>query len=170
MISLSLPAVIVLQWRQVFIIQWQNPTSSHYEGQGKKVERKGGERERAGYSDKFPFVYAQGGKRQTVCGGWRITWVAPQVLSCGPEAFLWLARSALPLHSFILYGHPLPCLSLTHTQLLWKVIRKKDTMYCKLIIAPTNVDTFIDSTHCSSVTGVSQVMGKVMARSFSMMI
>lgn len=29
----------------------------------------GGERERAGDSDKFPFVYTQGGKRQTVCGG-----------------------------------------------------------------------------------------------------
>lgn len=28
-----------------------------------------GETERAGDSDKFPFVYTQGGKRQTVCGG-----------------------------------------------------------------------------------------------------
>lgn len=69
MISLSRPAVIVWQRRQVFIIQWQDPTSSHYEGRGEKVEREGGERERVGYSDKFPFVYTQGGKRQTVCGG-----------------------------------------------------------------------------------------------------
>lgn len=31
MISPSQPAVIVWQWRQVFIMQWQDLTPSHYE-------------------------------------------------------------------------------------------------------------------------------------------
>lgn len=67
---------------------------------GGGTEGRRGERERVGDSDKFPFVYTQGGKRQTVCGGQGITRVAPRVLSRGPEGFLWLARSALPVHSF----------------------------------------------------------------------
>lgn len=47
-------------------MQWLDLTQSHYEGQGEGWR---GERERAGDLDKFPFVYTQGGKRQTVCGG-----------------------------------------------------------------------------------------------------
>lgn len=32
MISPSRPAVVVWQWEQVFIMQWQDLTPSHYEG------------------------------------------------------------------------------------------------------------------------------------------
>lgn len=52
-------------------MQWQDLTPSHYEGQWELGGgHGGGERERAGDQDKLPFVYTQGGKRRTVCGGW----------------------------------------------------------------------------------------------------
>lgn len=48
MISPSRPAVIVWQWRQVFIMLWQDLTPSRYEGQGGGTEgrRDGGVRGR----------------------------------------------------------------------------------------------------------------------------
>lgn len=64
-----------------------------------------GDGERAGDSDKFPFVNTQGGKKQTVCGRKWIARAAPRFLARGSEVFLWLARTVLPVHSyrFVLY-------------------------------------------------------------------
>lgn len=81
---------------------------------------------------KFLFVYTQGSKRRTVCavmgvgeglGG--VSSVAPQLLSRGPEGFLWFSVApSFPIFMVqshaLLYDHP----SLTRMQLLQMVIRR----------------------------------------------